>query len=164
MSELPERLFCTEIAEGHVIAADLFRRKFNSDPPTDPHHLFVMYRGDNGFVPVAYSHFAPFGDICLVGGSCTDGLAFGHMSPEERDAIRRLDGLYYSLLRYGFERYREDFTAFFGYCGDPRALEVDLRAGFETTEHDKLIKYFPREVHPNVERALVAKAHALGPF
>jgi len=164
MSDLPERLCCTEMAEGHRVVDALFQRKFGAPPPSEPHHLLVLYRGEAGLVPVCYSHFMPFGDICLVGGSCTDGRAFEAMSEAERAAIRAADGVYYSLLRYGFERYAEDFTAFFGYCGDPRAEAVDLRAGFEKTAHDKLLKYFPRPVHPNIERALIAKAHALGPF
>ena len=56
------------------------------------------------------------------------------------------------------------FSGFFGYCGDARAESIDLRAGFEKTEHERLLKYFPKSLHPNIERALIAKAHALGPF
>lgn len=155
----------SEVADGPAIAGELFTRKFGDPIPAEPHHVVTFYRKAPGeLVVVSYVHFRPFGDICLVGGGCTDGRAFAHMTPAQREAVKARDGLLYGALRYGFERYADRFDGFYGYCGDARAEAVDLRAGFRHTGHPRLLAYFPRPLHPNIERALTAKAFALGPF
>jgi hypothetical protein len=73
-------------------------------------------------------------------------------------------GLYLHALRWAFAHYADRCEAYFGYCGDRRAWDVDMAAGFEPTEHEKLIARWHKPLHENVRRALVAKAHALGPF
>ncbi|MCF6262027.1 MAG: hypothetical protein L3J24_00315 [Xanthomonadales bacterium] len=162
---LPSNIFCTEIAEGQVVANDIFQRKFFNEAPADPHHLFVIYQAPDGTLsPLSYVHFMPVGDICLVGGGCTDGRVFNKMTDSERNTIKLLDGVFYYLLRYGFERFSDEFSAFFGYCGNERAESIDLRAGFKKTEHKHLLKHIPKPLHPTIERALIAKAHAIGLF
>jgi hypothetical protein len=57
-----------------------------------------------------------------------------------------------------------DRKAWFGFCGDPKALAVDLRFGYELTPHDKLIvKWFAPLGEPE-KRALVDSIAAIGPF
>lgn len=154
-----------EISDGPFVATDLFQRKFGQPPPGDPHHLLALIRTPGGaFVPACYAHFRAFGDICLVGGGATDGRAFASLTPEQGQIIRDAGGLFYFVLRFGFERFADRFYAFFGHCGDPRAEEVDLHAGFRHTAIDKLLIYTPKPLLEQVERALVAKAAALGPF
>jgi len=154
-----------EISDGAFVATDLFQRKFGQPPPGDPHHLVALIRTPSGaFIPACYAHFRAFGDICLVGGGATDGRAFSSLTPGQGQSIRDAGGLFYFVLRFGFERFADRFYAFFGHCGDPRAEEVDLRAGFRHTPVDKLLIYTPKPLLEQVERALVAKAAALGPF
>ncbi len=155
----------SEVSDGQFIAGDLFRKKFEGLPPKQKHHLLALYRrSSHHLVPVSYVHFRPFGDICLVGGACTDGQAFPYMSDAERALIKQQGGLYLHLLRFAFERLAPQFTAFFGYCGETRALEVDLQAGFRMTDHQYLLIYTKNDLDPTVEKALIAKAAALGPF
>lgn len=163
--KLNEFLSFCEVSDGQFVAGDVFSKKFGGLPPEDGHHLVVFYRqSPNQLIPACYVHFRPFGDICLVGGACTDGDAFSYMSDKEKLYIKEQGGLYLHLLDFAFERFSSRFTAFFGHCGDARALEVDLQAGFRLTEHQYLIIYTQNQLDATVEKALIAKAAALGPF
>ncbi len=163
--ELSSFISFSEVSDGQFIAGELFRKKFDGLPPEQKHHLLALYRrSPHHLVPASYVHFRPFGDICLVGGGCTDGQAFSYMSNAERALIKQQGGLFLQLLRFAFEHLAAEFTAFMGYCGDARALEVDLQAGFRMTEHQHLLIYTSNELDPTVEKALIAKAAALGPF
>lgn len=160
------RCICiTEIDDAELLAAPLFRRKFADDPPDVPHHLVGIYSTGAGQASVlGYSHMRPFGDIYLSGGSCTDGDAIRAMDPDHREALSGAGGVWLLILKYAFLRYADNCDAFFGYSGDPRALEVAHQAGFVDTEHRHLIVNWHKPLHENFRRALTAKAHALGPF
>ena len=147
------------------IARPIFQRKFKADPPDTRHHIVSFYRAPDGALwPASYVHFRPFGDVYLVGGASTDGDVLRRMSEREREAVHESGGLYLQALRWAFEHYADRCDAYFGYCGDARAWDVDMAAGFVPTDHDKLIAVWHKPLHENVRRALVAKAHALGPF
>ncbi len=155
----------TEIDDAELLVAPLFARKFADVPPDVPHHLAGLYRDPDGFFRlIGYSHMRPFGDIYLSGGSCTDGDAIRAMRPEHREALAAAGGIWLHILKYAFARYHDHCDAFFGYSGDRRALEVTRQAGFIATEHQHLIVHWHKSMHENFRRALVAKAHALGPF
>jgi hypothetical protein len=63
-----------------------------------------------------------------------------------------------------FVRLADACEVYFGYCGDPRAYEVDMQAGFVPTQHDKLIARWHKLLDPARREVLIAKAHAIGPF
>jgi hypothetical protein len=166
---LPESLSdfiaVTEVDDARPFFGALFQRKFGDPIPEQAHHLGVFYRAQDGaFVPLSYLHFMPFGDIILVGGLCTDGRVFERMAESERLRVREAGGVMVHALRYAFVHLAERCDAYFGYCGDPRAYEVDMQAGFEPTEHDKLIARWHKPLDPVRRRSLIAKAHAIGPF
>jgi hypothetical protein len=54
--------------------------------------------------------------------------------------------------------------AYFGYCGDPRAYEIDLQAGFVSTEHDKLLAHWHKPLTPERRSELLKQALSLVPF
>lgn len=166
---LPEALrsflTITEVDDAEPLVGELFRRKFAAAPPDVPRHLVALYRDPSGGHRIAgYSHMRPFGDVYLSGGSCSDGSVVATMAPEHREALYAAGGTWYLILRYAFAKFAPDCEAFFGHCGDRRALEVAQAAGFERTEHEHLIVHWHKPLHPIVRRALVAKAHAIGPF
>jgi hypothetical protein len=162
---LNEFLVITVLDDAEPFFGGLFRRKFGHPAPAYPCHLGVFYRApEGGFLPLSYLHFLPFGDIMLVGGLCTDGQVFARMSAEQRGQIDAAGGVMVHALRHAFERLADQCDAFFGYCGDARALQVDMQAGFEATEHDKLIARWHKPLDPVRRRSLVAKAHAIGAF
>ncbi|MBX3696842.1 MAG: hypothetical protein KF811_03460 [Dokdonella sp.] len=162
---LREFIAISEIDHAELLVSRLFQRKFGHSPPTYPRHLVAFYRDPAGALHVGgYSHMMPFGDVYLSGGSCTNGETARLMSPGERDALRDAGGIWFHLLKYAFRKYADCCDAFFGHCGDPRALEVALAAGFVQTEHEHVIVHWHKALHPNIRRALLAKVHALGTF
>lgn len=162
--QLRTHIAITEVDDGDFFAGELFRRKFGDPPPPVPHHVVAFVRTARGdFAPIAYTHFYRTDAICLVGGMSTDGRAFAHLEPAAREAVAAGGGLAYYMLHYGFARFA-DAQAFFGHVGDARAREVDLSAGFRDTAHEHLMVYFPRPLPEPDQQALVAQAHAIGPF
>lgn len=158
-------LAITELDDASPFFGELFRRKFGDPIPRDKHHFGVFYRaGDGSIVPLSYLHFLPYGELMLVGGLCTDGRAFERMSDSQREAIRAAGGAMVHALRYVFVRLAGFCEAYFGYCGDRRAYEVDMEAGFVPTPHDKLIARWHKPLDPERREALIAKAHMIGPF
>jgi len=155
----------TEIDSADFLVAGLFRRKFAAPPPDIGRHLVALYRDAHGALRLAgYSHMRRFGDVYLSGGSCSDGETIRAMDPAHRAAIQAAGGVWYLVLRYAFARYADCCDAFFGHCGDPRALEVATAAGFVAAGPEHLIVHWHKPLHENIRRALVAKVHALGPF
>ncbi len=158
-------LAITELDDASPFFGALFRRKFGDPIPAGKHHFGVFFRSsDSDFVPLSYLHFMPLGELLLVGGLCTDGRTFERMSEMQREQIRAAGGVMVHALRYVFVRLADACEAYFGYCGDARAYEVDMQAGFVPTQHDKLIARWHKPLDPAHREALIAKAHAIGPF
>ena len=160
----PDFILITEVDDSRI-GAPVFRRKFGAEPPDVPHHIVSFFRADDGALwPASYVHFRPFGELLLVGGAATDGSVFARMSEAQRQQVRDSGGLYLRALRWAFARYAEQCLAYFGYCGDARAWDVDMQAGFVPTAHDRLIAHWHRPLTEDARHALTATAHALGPF
>ena len=158
-------LVITEVDSAEFFIGELFHRKFAAAAPDVPRHLMAFYRDGTGAHHVlGYSHMRPFGDIYLSGGSCSDGRVVTRMQDDERAALYAAGGMWFLILKYAFAKFANDCDAFFGHCGDARALEVALAAGFQQTEHQHLIVNWHKPLHEVTRRALIAKAHALGPF
>lgn len=162
----PDFLLISEFDDAASVAGELFARKFGHPIPEWAHDLvaFVRRSSDAALMPVSYAKFMPFGSVILVGGCCTDGRAFAHIDQAQKDALAAAGGVMAQLLRYGFGRFADQCDAYFGYCGDARAWEVDLSAGFEPTGHDKLLVHWHKPLNDQMKRGLVAMAKALGPF
>jgi hypothetical protein len=113
---------------------------------------------------MCFANFTPQGDILLGGGAVSDTSALRQLPAEIRRAIKAAGGLYFNLLKFVQHRFADEYDAIFGYCADPRAMMVDLAAGFERTEHKNLIVYFPRRLSARRQRKLIEQAHKVGPF
>ena len=158
-------LTITEIDNAQFLASGLFRRKFASPPPDVGRHLVALYRDASGALRLAgYSHMRPFDNVYLSGGSCSEGDTIRAMAPEHREAIHAAGGIWYLILKYAFARYANCCDAFFGHCGDARALQVATAAGFVSAGHQHLIAHWHKPLPESARRELVAKVHALGPF
>lgn len=158
-------LTITEIDDARFIAGALFRRKYAQTPPEMPRHLAAFYRTADGMLRLAgYSHMRPFGEVYLSGGSCTDGDTIRAMSTAHREALHAAGGVLFLILKYAFAKYAGECEAFFGHCGDARALEVTRAAGFVETGFQHVIAHFHKPLSESARRALVAKVVALGPF
>jgi hypothetical protein len=166
---LPESLrgfiAITEIDDVRLGVEALFRRKFEHPPPATPHHLGAFHLGADGSARLlCYSHMLPFGDLFLSGGSCTDGDVYRAMPAAQREALAAAGGPWHHVLKFAFAKFADRCEAFFGYSGDERALAVCRAVDFLPTGHPHLIVHWHKPLHEVMQRALVAKAHAIGPF
>lgn len=154
-----------EVDSGPFVAADSFRRKFGHEAPTFRHHLIALYRKSwDHLVPMGYVNFRPFENTYLVGGGLTDGRSFVHLLPEHAQAITDAGGVLYLMLRSGFCKFSPLCDGIFGHVGNPRALEVDLKAGFQRTRYKELVAFFPHPISDSRQQKLIEKVNALGPF
>jgi hypothetical protein len=153
------------VDNGKFFINDLFNKKFNCDAPDITNHLIAFYKNkDNCFLPVSYASFLPHKNVMLVGGVMTDGNVIKQMTEEERTIIANSDGIYYSMLRYAFEYFADNCDAYFGYVNNPRALEVNLMAGFEKTEFQYLIANYHKPLSNWKKNRMNKMVKDLGPF
>lgn len=146
-------------------ARALFLRKYKNEIPDFPHHVVAYYRAaDSSEVPVCYIHFTDCGDILLGGGACVDDRVLRKMSAEERDALRGVGGIYQFALTWSVDHFSRQFAAVFGYCGDKLAERVDRAAGFVSTDYERLLVYWTRDVDAARRKQMVEKAQAFTPF
>lgn len=154
-----------EVLGGHRFVGELFARKLGGAPPESGHHLIAFHRRPDGaFAPASYLHLWIHDGMGLVGGGCTDGEVVRSMGDGERAALDAAGGLLGQMLGFCFATFESRCDAFMGHCGDARAKEVDLRAGFRETA-DRYILIRPnRPLGAAREAELVAKANAFGLF
>ena len=154
-----------EVERGDRLVGDMFARKLGGAPPKSGHHLIAFYRrADGGFAPASYLHLWIHDGMGLVGGGSTDGHVIRSMRDEERAALDAAGGLLYQMLGFCFAKFESQCDAFMGHCGDRRAKEVDLRAGFRETRDKYLLIRPNRPLAPGEEAAFVEKAKAFGLF
>jgi hypothetical protein len=165
LSQPFENVFLSVVSNGPSFIGELFRQKFGSPAPGYGHHVIAFYKKSPlCFVPFCYFNFLPHDEIMLTGGAMTNGAAFAEMPRELAAEIREAGGIYYHVIRFGFHHFADDCEAFFGYAGDPRAMEVDLAAGYEPTQHRYLIAHWHKPLSDERKAYLVEKAHQVGPF
>jgi len=154
-----------EVSDGRFLAGDIFARKLGGTLPDYGRHLVALYRHDAfRFTPLGYLNILPHATVALVGGGSVDGRAFADVPAESGRRIRDAGGVLYCLLTHAFAAMAADFEAFFGYCGDARAEEVDLKAGFDYTRHPRLLANFHRPLDAARRERLTDEVFALGPF
>lgn len=154
-----------EVDDGRAVAGELFRHRYREPAPDFPHHVVGFWRDPDGREhPACYIHFTPMADILLGGGACTDPRLLRRMPPAQRAALRAAGGVYHHCLAQAVQLFAPRYPAIFGYCGDALAERVDRAVGFQPTGHPHLLVYFTRPLAPAQRQALVAAAHAVGPF
>lgn len=163
---LVEFISVGEATNGGDLAANLFRKKFDTDPPNHGRHFIAYYKRNDGAIFVAsYLHMWQRDSMGLIGGGCSDGDIFRLMTPGEAMRINTTGGLLRQTLLYVFNECAEGLDAFFGHCGDPRAKEVDLAAGFQETENEHLlVNWTDPDIETRKKDFLYRKALEIGPF
>lgn len=160
----PQYLYCTEVDNGAEVAGHIFQKKYGLSAPDVPRHFVAFYRREQQLLPLCYLHLRPYKNLYLVGGACTDGEAFAAVDEEHRTQLRQTPGVFFFLLRYAFDKLQGECEAFFGYCGDARALEVDLQAGFEETDRKYILLYAPNGLSAKRRLHLLDDIESIGPF
>jgi hypothetical protein len=160
-----EKILITTVNDGPFFVDELFQRKFAHPAPDHGIAVISFYRNDwDHFLPVCYTNFLPYEEVILVGGAMTDGRAFAHMTDDLPEKIRASGGIYYHVLKFAFDKFKNECEAYFGHAGDQRAYDVDIQAGFEPTGHQHLIAHFHKPLTTQRKDYLIEKIHSIGPF
>ena len=158
-------LMITEIDSADFFISNLFKKKFGHIPPNFPRHFVAFYKDALGGSYIAgYSHMRKVDTVYLSGGSCTEGDALRRMSPEEKTVLAAHGGVWYQILKYKFAKLGSECEAFFGHCGDARAMQVATAAGFVQLQYQHLIAHWHKALSPEYKSQLTDKIHAIGPF
>lgn len=161
-----EGILVTEVDSAASLAGPLFAARFRgAAPPDRGRHFVTLAEAAPGcWALLCYVHFQPFGDTCLGGGACTDTSILRELPGTTLEALRAAGGPYAQTLRYALDKMAKEFFAFFGHTSDARATKIDLEVGFRHTTVEHLLIYTPAPIDDTLERALIAKIAAVGPF
>lgn len=178
METLDERLRIREVANAAELAGELFYDSFRvpfpiprdncglsiPTPPENWHQYVASYRWPDGKdEAVGFCNWIRYRDVYLEGGMCVRGNFYRRLPKEHYREISRRGGLAQMMMQAASERLN-DCKAWFGFCGDPKALAVDLRFGYETThQHQRIVKWFAA-VDPEEKRRLIDEVAKIGPF
>ena len=160
------------------LAGELFRESFDAPfpvprdhcglaiptPPQNWRQYVAVYDWPDGRAEtVGFCNWIRHGEVYLEGGMCVKANFYRRLPREQFRECRARGGIAQMMMEAA-ARELDDCKAWFGYCGDAKALAVDLRAGYETTRHPHVIvKWFA--ALPRAEQdALIDSIAAIGPF
>ena len=178
MDTLSDRLRIAEVPDAARLAGELFLESFGipfpvprddsglaiATPPENWHQYVARYRWPDGTdETVGFCNWIRYGDVYLEGGMCVRRNFYRRLPKPDWKAIAGQGGLAQMTMQAASEKLN-DGKAWFGFCGDPKALAVDLRFGYELTKHDKLIVKWFAPLPATEKDALVESIAAIGPF
>jgi hypothetical protein len=163
-----ESLRTWEVKPASVVAGELFHRAFGHPVPDYGRHFVLVHSPVPGEQPsdpsvIAYVHWLPFQDVYLGGGMCVDERAYRRMPKPLFAAVRDQGGLATIVTRESIQLLG-DAAAVFGYVGEPRARQADLRTGFSDTGRPNLMVIWRRDLPEDARTRIVDEVAALGPF
>ena len=159
-------------------AAELFRESFDAPfpvprdpcglsiatPPENWRQYVARYRWPDGTEEtVGFCNWIKHRDVYLEGGMCVSKSFYRRLPKEHFQACRTRGGVAQMMMEAA-ARELTDCKAWFGYCGDAKAMAVDLRAGYVPTRHPHVIVKWFRELPQGEREALVDSIAAIGPF
>ncbi len=170
------RIFRTPDAK--ALAENLFRECFRAPfpvprdfcglpiptPPENWRQYVARYRWPDGIEEtVGFCNWIRHNDVYLQGGMCVRP-AFYRRLPRAHYAACRARGGVAQMMMEAAAGELDDCAAWFGYCGDAKAMAVDMRAGYELTRHKYLIVKWFRSPPVAEREALIEAIAAIGPF
>lgn len=177
-TELDAVLRVFRTPEAARYAGGLFREAFNADfpvprdnvlpgistPPEAWRQYVATYRWPDGREEtVGFCNWILHRGAYLGGGMCVHRTFYRRMPREQFAELQRRGGVAQLLLEAAF-RELDDCVAWFGYCGDRKAMAVDLRAGFQVTRHPRVLVKWRAALAPEQQDELVDAVAAIGPF
>lgn len=175
---LDESLRIFKVDNAEPWAAALFRERFNAPfpvprdncglpiptPPENWRQYVAVYTWPDGREEtVGFCNWIRYRDVYLHGGLCVKADFYRRLPKRQFDEMHARGRLGEIIVRAAMP-HLTDCTAWFGHCGDPKALAVDLRTGYEFTRHKYLLVMWFNPP-PLAERdALIDSMAAIGPF
>ena len=173
-----DRLRIFDAGNAERLAGELFRESFNAafpvprdncglpipTPPKNWRQYVAVYTWPDGAVEtVGFVNFIKHGDVYLEGGMCVSKSFYKRLPREEFRQIKQRGGVAQMMMEQA-ERELTDCVAWFGYCGDAKALAVDLRAGYQPTSKRYVIAKWFEDLPAPKREELVERIAAIGPF
>jgi hypothetical protein len=154
-------------------ARALFEASYRTPFPVPPadnartrnwHQYVAFYRWDSSTIePVAFCNWIRHGDVYLSGGLCVQRSVYGRLPPEHYAYCKARGGIG-QMTMAAATRELDDLVAWFGHCGDARALDITDNLGYEPTRHPHLIVKWFRTLPPTERDELIDEIAAIGPF
>lgn len=178
MTTFNDALKVFEAADAASYAANLFRESFKSEfpvpratqvldvviSPADWRQYVAVYCWPDGHEEcVGFCNWIRYKDVYLEGGLAAKRDFYRRLDNEHFTACRARGGIAQILMEQAATELI-DCVAWFGYCGDAKALAVDLRVGYVRTEHPYLIVKWMRELPVAEQRQWIAEITRIGPF
>src|ERR1039457_3159259 len=173
-----ESIEVVDLEDASYFAADLFKECFGSAFPTPRDYLGLPHQPRGGtwhqyvafykwteanIEPVGFCNWIRHGDVYLEGGMCVRRNFYRRLPKEHWDACKDAGGVA-QIIMESAARELTDCTAWFGYCGDKKALVVDLRVGYEPTHHEYLIVKWLADISEGDKRGVIDGIAEIGPF
>ena len=178
MNTFEQSLRVFEAPDAARYAANLFRDSFKSEFPApratqvlgvaiEPvhwHQYVALYRWPDGREEcVGFCNWIRYKDVYLEGGLIARRDFYRRLDREHFAALRARGGIAQIVMEQAATELN-DCAAWFGYCGDAKALQVDLRVGYVRTEHPFLIVKWMRELPVAEQRHWIDEITRIGPF
>jgi hypothetical protein len=154
-------------------AREIFETAYRAPFPVPPadnartrawHQYVAFYRWDaSRFEPVAFCNWIRHGDVYLSGGLCVRRDVYKRLPPAHYAECKARGGLGQMTMAAAAKEL-DDLAAWFGHCGDARALDITDNLGYVPTRHPHLIVKWFRELPPWRRDELADEIAAIGPF
>jgi hypothetical protein len=178
MRSFRESINVTGFANAEFFAADLFYDSFAIHFPVPREHCglsiptparnwrqyVAFYKWpDDTIEPVGFCNWIRYGNVYLEGGMCVRRNFYRRLPKQHWDACKDAGGVA-QIIMESAARELTDCAAWFGYCGDKKALVVDLRVGYEPTHHEYLIVKWLADISEGDKRSVIDGIAEIGPF
>ncbi len=178
MATFHESLRIFDAGNAERYASDLFPESFNAPfpgprdnaglsiptPRASWRQYVALYRWPDGREEtVGFCNWIKHGEVYLEGGMCVQKTFYRRMPREQFRECQARGGIAQLVMEQA-ARELTDCTAWFGYCGDAKALAVDLRVGYVTTPHKHVIVKWFKEVPESEKRRLIDEIAKIGAF
>jgi hypothetical protein len=170
------RVFRTPVADQY--ATVLFKEAFNSEFPKaractvkntditvdDWYQYVALYTWPDGAEEcVGFCNWIKYENVYLEGGLAVQKGFYRQLDKVALERISKCGGLAQIIMEVAAVELT-DCVAWFGYCGDARALKVDMRVGYVKTDHPYLIVRWVKSILEHEQAQLIDEIKSLGPF
>ena len=178
MSALGESLRVVRFRNAEFFASELFRECFGiAFPiprencglpiPTPPDYWWqyvAFYKwSETRIEPVGFLNWIRYIDLYLGGGMCVRASFYRRLPKSHLAECRERGGLAQIMLETSF-RELDDCLALFGYCGDKRSHQINLRAGYVPTRTQYVLARWMADISQEKKDEMEARVAAIGLF
>ena len=178
MTTFNDALKVFETKDAARYAGVLFQESFNSAFPIptaykildtqiqseDWRQFVAIYTWPDGIEEcVGFCNWIKYKDVYLEGGLAVQKNFYRRLAKPHFAECTARGGIAQIVMETAATKLT-DCAAWFGYCGDLKALRVDLRAGFVQTEHPYLLVKWMQALSASEQQAWIDDVTRIGPF